>query len=57
MTKPNDKAPPMVDYVVKMLLLEGIKCYKNGEHFGLLWIQGQLAYLGKRLQELGDRGK
>lgn len=57
MIKPNDKVPPMVDYVIKMMLLEGIKCYKNGEYFALIWIQDRLTRLGKRLGELGNRGK
>lgn len=57
MIKHDGKAPPMVDYVVKMMLLEGIKCYTLGEHSALLWIQGRLTYLGKRLEELGKRGK
>ncbi len=57
MTARNKGALPMVDYVVKMMLLEGIKCYKNGEYFGLCWIQQRLTNLGHRLEELENRGK
>jgi hypothetical protein len=47
----------MANYVVKMMLLEGIHCYNTGNYHGLVWIQGQLKYLGERLEELKDRGK
>ena len=57
MTASNKGVPPMTDYVVKMMLLEGIKCYKNGEYFGLCWIQQRLTNLGHRLKELESRGK
>jgi len=47
----------MVDYVVKMMLLEGIRCYKSNEIDALTWIQTRLQDLGDRLEELRDRGK
>jgi hypothetical protein len=53
----NPHVPPLTDYVVKMMLLEGIKCYKNKEFNALAWIKIRLDQLGERLEELEDRGK
>lgn len=57
MTGLNKNIPPMLDYVVKMMLLEGIRCYNAGEIDRLSWIQRRLHGLHGRLQELQRRDK
>jgi hypothetical protein len=57
MTDLNKKVPPLLDYVVKMMLLEGIRCYVAGEIDALVWIQRRLQHLSARLRELQHRDK
>jgi hypothetical protein len=47
--KPN---PPMVDYVVKLMLLEAVNCYQVGNTFGLQWLERQMFRMKVRLEEL-----
>lgn len=49
------KAPPMVDYTIKMMLLEAVKCYKDGDHFGLKWVEKEMFAFNTRLKELERR--
>ena len=50
------KAPPMEDYTLKLMLLEAVKCYKDGDISGLRWIEKQLFIFNTRLRELEKRG-
>ncbi len=49
------KAPPMVDYTIKMMLLEAVKCYKDGDYFGLKWVEKEMFAFNTRLKELERR--
>lgn len=51
---PN-KAPPMVDYVTKLMLLEAVKCYGSGDHLGLKWLEFQMFTFSARLKEIFKR--
>ena len=45
----SNKVPPMLDYVVKLLLLEAIKCSQSGDDHGLAWVQDVLYELNLTL--------
>jgi len=49
------KAPPMVDYTIKMMLLEAVKCYHDGDYHALKWVEKQLFIFNSRLKELEKR--
>jgi len=49
------KTPPMVDYTIKMMLLEAVKCYKDGDYTGLKWVEEQMFIFSARLKELERR--
>ena len=49
------KAPPMEDYMVKMMLLEAVKCHKEGDEYELEWIRKQMFKFNIRLRELAKR--
>ena len=51
------KSPPMVNYTVKLMLLEAVKCYKDGDYFGLKWIELQMFDFSARLKELEKRDR
>lgn len=47
----SDKAPPMLDYVVKLLLLEALRCSQSGDTHGLAWVQDVLYELNLKLDD------
>jgi hypothetical protein len=48
-------SPPMVNYTVKMMLLEAVRCYKDGDYHGLKWVELQMFVFSTRLKELEKR--
>ena len=48
--------PPMIDYTVKMMLLEAVKCYTSGDELGLRWLESQMFEFNKKVKELNRRG-
>lgn len=48
--------PPLADYVVKLMLLEAIKCYKDEDGVALHWLEAQLFKITNRWAEL-DRNQ
>jgi hypothetical protein len=53
---PYDR-PPMADYVFKMMLLEAIKLYKEGNGDAIHWLEGMMFKMVSRWEELEKRGK
>jgi hypothetical protein len=51
------KSPPMVNYTVKMMLLEAVRCYKDGDYIGLKWVELQMFAFSARLKELENRDR
>ncbi len=51
----SPKQPPMVDYTMKLMLLEAIKCRNDEDINGLVWIQRQLFTMANRYRELEQR--
>ena len=56
MAPPKHAVPPMADYTIKMMLLEALSCYHNGNSFGLRWLEQQMFIFHARLRELEKRG-
>ena len=54
--EPYDR-PPMADYVFKMMLLEAIKCYKDGRKDAIYWLENTMFKMVTRWEELEKRGK
>lgn len=51
----SSKAPPMVDYTVKLMMLEAVKCYSEANYFGLKWLEQQIFIFDARLRKLNKR--
>ncbi len=56
MPAPVNIVPPMADYVIKLMLLEAVICFRQGNPFGLRWLEQQMFIFHARLQELERRG-
>lgn len=46
---------PMQNYMVKMMLLEAIRCYNNQDFFGFKWVEKQMFKYHTRIKELERR--
>lgn len=46
------KAPPMVDYTAKLMLLEAVRCYQIGDPIALQWLERKMFEFSTRIQEL-----
>lgn len=49
--------PPLMDYVFKLMLLEAIKLYKEGDREAIRWLENVMFKMVTRLDELNKRGK
>ena len=49
--------PPMADYAFKLMLLEAIKLYKEGNQEAIHWIESIMFKMVTRWEELDKRGK
>lgn len=47
--------PPMVDYTVKLMLLEAVRCYQTGNPIALQWLERKMFEFSSRIQELNKR--
>jgi len=46
---------PLLEYVVKLMLLEAADCYHKGNAFGLVWLEKKMFQMQARLDELRRR--
>lgn len=53
--EPSD-IPPMQNYMVKMMLLEAIRCYKDRDLPALKWVEKRMFEYHIRIKELERRG-
>ncbi len=54
--EPYDR-PPLADYAFKLMLLEAIKCYKDGNQEAVHWIETIMFKMITRWKELDRGGK
>ncbi len=48
--------PPMQNYMVKMMLLEAIRCYNEQDFLALKWVEKRMFEYHARIRELENRG-
>lgn len=53
---PYDRLP-MADYTLKLMLLEAIKCYQEGNRSAIHWIETQMFSMITRWEKLNKGGK
>ena len=46
---------PLLDYCVKIMILESLQCYQQQDLVGLKWLEKALFDLSKRWAELDDQ--
>jgi len=54
--EPSDRLP-LADYTFKLMLLEAIKCYKDGNKPAIHWLETKMFEMIARWKELDDRDK
>ena len=54
--EPYDRLP-LADYAFKLMLLEAIKCYKDGNQEAVHWIETVMFQMITRWKELDKSGK
>jgi len=47
----------MADYVIKLMLLEAVKAYGEGDHESVAWIENKMVEMVYRWERLKDNGK